>query len=332
MTDARPPHEHEGSTGGLAWDVVARELGLAVSAPPEVVVTRYRPARGNVIEYRFEGGPRIFAKLYADEAEGLSSYRILHSLWADGFGPRSPYRVPEPIAFVAEHRALLVAGAPGECLLEFKGGPRDAWESGLRAAARWLARLHGSPVELGPREEVSQGALHLEQRVADAVARRPELEAEVVGLVETLADRAAVASGPRPHVQTHGRYHAVHVFLGPDCVTVIDLDRAALGDAAKDAGEFLHRLRADVVKARLGIEAADWATETFLQEYGRSGGADLAALPYHWSYCVLRTMLGTLRRGGKEKRIDFYRAEFDAIPRLLRMLGGRGTVTGPRGT
>jgi hypothetical protein len=318
MTDAGPTSEREGSTDGLAWELVARELGLAVSAVPRVAVTRHRPARGNVVEYRFDGGPRIFAKLYADAAEGLSSYRILRSMWAVGFGPQSVYRVPEPLAYLAEHRALLVAEAPGECLLEFKGRPRDAWESGLQAAARWLARLHASPAELGPREEVAQGAFHLVQRVADAVALRPELGAEVVHLAETLADRAAVASGPRSRVQTHGRYHPVHVFLALDCVTVIDLDRAARSDAAKDVGEFLHRLRADVVKARLGVEAADWATQTFLEEYERSGGADLAALPYYWSYCVLRTLLGTVRRGGKEKRLDFYRSEFHAIPRRLR--------------
>lgn len=198
-----------------------------------MLTMRHRPGHGRTVDYRFDGRPAIFVKSYTDAIEGLASYRILRSLWSGQFGPASAYRVPEPIAYLAEHRAHIISGAPGHCLLEFKNLPRDAWESALRAAAVWLARLHASSAGLGPREIVTQEDSRLAGRLEEAVARRPELEAELVRLVETLAERGVAARGSPTDVQVHGRYHAEHVYLAPDCVTVIDLDRAARGEAAR---------------------------------------------------------------------------------------------------
>jgi hypothetical protein len=102
-------------------------------------------------------------------------------------------------------------------------------------------------------------------------------------------------------------------------VTAIDADRATPGDAAKDVGEFLHRLRADTMRAGLNAEAADRASAVFGEEYARAGSADLSGLEFYWSYSVLFTLVARAGRtaaddAGERERIEFYEAEFAAIP------------------
>lgn len=103
-------------------------------------------------------------------------------------------------------------------------------------------------------------------------------------------------------------------------VTVVDLDRAAPGDPAQDVGDFLQRLRANIAQAGLGVEAADRATETFLEEYERSGGAELVGLNYYWSFSVLHRLLGSVRNG-RTRRIEYYRSEFHGIPNASAAYG-----------
>jgi aminoglycoside phosphotransferase (APT) family kinase protein len=122
--------------------------------------------------------------------------------------------------------------------------------------------------------------------------------------------------------QTHGRYHARHVFVAPDAVTVIDLDRVALADPAKDLGEFLHRLRAQSRRARLGDEAANRAAHAFLEGYATHTHAIPHGLVYYWSYSILSTLLRLLelKRSKWERRLEFYQAEFEAVPLRARSL------------
>lgn len=295
--------------------------GGAPDSEPELIVHRHREdCRRAVVEYSFEGGLRIVAKLYLDAAEGRAAYRIHRGFWQQGFGPRSLYRVPEPIAYLAEQGVLVMRAAPGKPLRELGAGGHEAFGEGLSRAARWLAALHASPLRVGPREDVAQGLFRLARRVAKAAACRPDLEDALRDLLEELARRHGAVAQPGAQVQTHGRYHAEHVFLARDRVTVVDLDRAALADLAKDIGEFLHRLRWEAGKAGLSDGAVDERTEIFLSEYTRVSSAPLFGLAYHWSYSILWTLLGIACRGrperkGWEERSGFLRAEFEHVPR-----------------
>ena len=56
--------------------------------------------RRAVAEYGFEGPIRVVAKLYRNSSEGSAAYDVLCGLWRQGFGPGSPHRVPEPIAYL----------------------------------------------------------------------------------------------------------------------------------------------------------------------------------------------------------------------------------------
>ncbi|MGH2995386.1 MAG: hypothetical protein ACRDM9_03625, partial [Gaiellaceae bacterium] len=177
-----------------------------------------------------------------------------------------------------------------------------------------------------PPDDAARRALHLARRVAETAARRPELERLLPRLLDELAARIPAPRPARLDVQTHGRYHPQHVYVASDCVTAIDADRATPGDAAKDVGEFLHRLRADAMTAGLDGETADRASAVFVEEYVRAASADLSGLEFYWSYSVLFTLVARAGRtvaddAGERERIAFYEAEFAAIPDRVARYG-----------
>jgi aminoglycoside phosphotransferase (APT) family kinase protein len=292
--------------------------------PPDVELVHHRHG---ILEYRFEGGRHVFAKPFPDAERASAAYEIQRALWEGGFGPESPYRVPEPIAYLPDERVILLGVAPGERLRELAPGDRSAWEQALRGAARWLAALHSAPHRLGPPDDAARRALHLARRVAQTAARRPELERLLARLLEDLATRSPAPRAVRPEVPTHGRYHPQHVYVTSDCVTVIDADRATPGDPAKDVGEFLHRLRADAMMAGLDGETADHASAVFVEEYVRAASTDLSALEFYWSYSVLFTLVARAGRtttddANEQARLRFYEAELAAIPdRVAQFVG-----------
>jgi aminoglycoside phosphotransferase len=274
-----------------------------------------------VFEYRFAGGLRLIAKRYSQRGQALAAYDVLGVLRAQGFGSELPYRVAEPLGCFADWGVLVTCAVPGQQLRTLAGQPAP-WEEGLRAAARWLARLHTLSVEIGPEEDIPEGLLRVARNAARAGAHHPELEPVLAPLIEELAERAGSVAGSRSHAPTHGRYHAGHVFVAPDSVAVVDLDRVALADPAKDVGEFIHRLRAQTQRARLGADAAERATLAFVDEYALHAHAVPARLAYYWSQSILATLLRVVEVGRAkwEKRLEFYRAEFEGVPRRASAL------------
>jgi hypothetical protein len=279
--------------------------------------------RSTVLEYRFEGGLRVIAKRYGQGGDALASYEVLRALRAQGFGPGSPHRVAEPLGCFADWGVLLMRAVPGDRLATLAGRP-GSWEEGLRAAAGWLARLHALSMDLGPGEDISRGVVRLARRAASAAARHPELEGLLGRLIEELAERARSAAGSRSQAPTHGRYHARHVFVTSGSVAVIDLDRIAVADPAIDVGEFLHRLRALARRARLGEDATERAAIAFLEEYAAHANVVPSNLVYYWSYSILFTLLHVVEQHHAkwEKRLGFYRAEFEDVPQRASILSG----------
>jgi hypothetical protein len=290
----------------------------------ELAIHRRREDGRAVVEYSFEGSVRVFAKLYPDDAAGRAVYRIHDELCKQGFGPDSPYRVPEPVGYLEEHGVLLLRPLGGDNLAATHTLNGEAFPEGVTRAARWLVALHSSPVRVGPCVTVAHDALRLARRAAKAVACRPDLEDIIREALAELARRCPTAE-PRAPVQTHGRFHAAHVHLTPLCVSAVDLDRAALADPAKDVGQFLHALRSMRIKTGVMDYTVEEARAAFLDEYVRHRPAALSELTYYWSYCILWTLLGLTfkdrpaRRGWKE-RVDFFQAEFHDVPRRAAAL------------
>lgn len=330
----------------LGWQVVADAMGLDAETPPTVTPHRVRPGHGRTTEYRFDGGPHVFVKTYADAALGRSTHATLAALWAGDFGPDSPDRVSQPLLWRDDLHALVVAAVPGRCLADCVTGPPGDLEEGVRGAARWLARLHAQPLPATPSvppPDEPRLARH-DALVAGLVAaireREPDLVGELELVLDVLAERAPTTAVPS--VLAHGRYRAEHVFLDAGVVdagvidagvidagvvTVIDLDRAGPRDPAVDVGEFVQRLRAVVVRGPFGPGEDDRLTEVFLTEYRERGGADLPNLAFAWSTSALRNLLAGMVKQRSESRLNYHRAEFHAVAararRLLDLGGAR---------
>jgi hypothetical protein len=308
----------------LVERVAAGAAGVAAADCVGAHVIEHRGGRQRtVLEYRFEGGLRLFAKRYPQCEDATTSYDVLRLLEEQGFGPGSPHRVPEPLGCFAEWGVVVIRAAPGRCMTSLAEHP-ERWEEGLRAAAGWLARLHSLTVDSeATGEDQLQGLFRLAQRATGAAARHPSVADLLVALIEELAARAAGVAESGSRAQTHGRYHAGHVFITPETVTVIDLDRASVADPAKDLGEFLHRVRTHARRAGLGDVAAERTTLAFLDEYAARGVFVPGALAYYWSYSILSTLLRVLEldHAKWEKRLQFYRAQFDSVPQRAHALG-----------
>jgi hypothetical protein len=259
----------------------------------------------------FEGGVRAYAKFYRDDS-GEHCFRVLSTLWADGFGPRGRYRVAEPLAFFPDVNMLLLRAAPGVPLGEaVSDGHLTA---GAIESARWLARLHQSSVRIGtPRYpwDVYHKLLH---RLAKAAAAHPDR----VDVLLDLADRLEGASRrlKLQLVQAHGQFRHIHVFIAADSVSVIDLDRSRPGDPARDVGEFIHRMRAKHYKATGGASRADAATSAFLEEYSRYAPKYLVNLPFYWGFHAVVSLwrfmkASTPQHPDWDRLTAFYLSEFD---------------------
>ena len=301
------PLEREEFARDLVWPLVAdgrKFTGVG-----------FERHRHGIVELRFEGGPRVFAKPLADVAEAHGMYELLRAFREGGFGS-GPHRVVEPIAVLEAYATVLIGAAPGRPLRDLRRELWPVWEDALRKAARWLAALHSSPLRIGVLDDSTRRVLHLARRIATTAAKRPELERQLVDLLARLGELAP--DRPPQLAQTHGRYHDEHVYVDDEGATVIDVDRASTGEPAKDVAEFLHRLRVDPRRSRLDSEAADQASAVFVDEYRRHAELDSRALAFYWSYSVLFTLVARAGRAvGDDAGRDetaLYEAEFAAIP------------------
>lgn len=268
------------------------------------------------IFYEMEDGKRFYAKLYASDgtgaAHGAHSYQVLRALWGDGVGAESRYRVSEPLAFYPEFNMLLIRGAEGKLVAAAE--TEEDLAAGSREAARWIVRMHRSPVRVGETRYPWEVYHKLMHRLAKAAAQNPGMVDDLIEMSDRFEE---IARRVKHHfVQAHGQYRHIHVFVAPEQVTVIDLDRSRPSDPAQDLGEYVHRMRTKRYKASGGRSRAEAATRAFLEEYAAELPRNLANLPYYWGYHNLvslwRYMKSSTPADPKwEEMQAFYRSEFE---------------------
>ncbi len=265
------------------------------------------------LEYRFRPSTRLFAKLYRDES-GAHAYRVLRSLYDDGFGRDYRYEVAEPISFVAANNLLITRAAEGASLDSYLSSDRNAALKGVREAATWLAKLHSSPIRVGKVDDPWYMFSKLSARMSKVALAHPQELKTLTAMLAKLEEleRGLVKGEP---VQTHGQFRPIHVFLTDEKITLVDLDRSRPSDPAKDLAEFIHRLRSEIFHRSYGMNYADRLTEAFLSEYSarRPSGLNLAFYRcFHILVSKCRKMTGmTTSDPSWERKNNFYSSEFD---------------------
>ncbi|MFD0046556.1 phosphotransferase [Pseudarthrobacter scleromae] len=268
------------------------------------------------VKINLDGGPPVFAKLFPFE-DGPAVHAKLQALRNAGLGSGSPFQAVEPLAWYGDERVLLCQGAPGRALSEVFDDDAELTEGCVRAGS-WLARLHKVDLRIGaPRSLLVTGELtSLAKRLVKVVADQPGYADAALGMLERL-DGLTHDTVDGVLAQSHGQYRPIHVFLTEKTVTVIDLDRSAPADPARDVAEFLHRLRQGVYSATGDVSRADQPCSAFLGAYREEAGVErLRNLRFHWARYVLHSLNREVKSGDADWRnggnhvFRHYREEF----------------------
>ena len=302
----RPHLGAQARAGGGTWTTKVIQLDGTGAATVRVELGGRSPVFAKL--FPFDDGPAVFGKLQALRSAGL--------------GAGSRYQAVEPLAWYDREKVLLCRGAPGRAVSELLGGDPEVLTEGVAESGTWLGRLHSSSVRLGrPQSLLVTGELtSLAKRLSKVAADNPGYLDTALGMLERL-DRLTLDTVDGLVAQSHGQYRPIHVFTTPEVVTVIDLDRSAPADPARDVAEFLHRLRLGVHGATGDITAADAPCAAFLAAYREAvGRADLLAnLPFHWARYVFHSLNRKVKTGevGAARPEDdtyrLYREEFDRV-------------------
>lgn len=269
--------------------------------------------------YKFTDGTIVFGKLYSDEL-GPHSARLLEELAQSGFGEGESYQVSQPLVYLPELNYLVTKCAAGVVLEDFIGAENPpSMENYIRESARWLVRLHQLPVRVGQPDNLwnSLKLFRIVNRITKASSRVPGERKAMVQMVHELCE-AGKARVEVPPVQTHGRYHAEHVYVDDDTVTLIDFDRSKPGDPARDLAEFLSVYRLRTLKKTGSTDAAEMPTKVFLEEYlSQRPGSD-ANLAMYWGAYILLSMFALVKKqkhGDEEweRRLRFFKDEFGRV-------------------
>ncbi len=241
------------------------------------------------------GERQVIAKLGPDD-RGAQAFERLDAL--SGL-ELATLRVPEPLAWFAGPRALVLARAEGVALqkLDPAGSPEVFARIG-----RALAELHGATLVLG---EVKRFDDHLRELLrpspAALIAARPQDAPRIESALARLHAEAA-RWGETPIVTLHRDFHLRQLFDDGTHITVLDWDDAAMGDPAFDVGYFTAYLR-----THFGDEASASGIAAFLDGYGADATLSARLATYE--------RFNALRRACRRFRLQDagWELEFDAM-------------------
>ncbi|WP_176237561.1 phosphotransferase family protein [Palleronia marisminoris] len=240
---------------------------------------RYKPGRRLVLRAELPSGQAAVVKAY--EKSGFAS-ALAGARHADRYAGAGLLSVDDDRYAIASR---WVVGTP----LDPARSPADAF----RAAGRELARLHMAAPCLGsvlPAAKIGPpAAAHLLRHVSGAMSA---LAAAVAEELRCFA--------PTPCI-IHGDFSADQVVIQDGQATVIDWDRMAIGDPARDLGTFQARLDLDLIRGTVGTETAGIAAVAFLQGYAELRGSVPDGLSSHRA----AALLALATEGFRDRRPDW---------------------------
>lgn len=272
---------------------------LADPAPRQRLLQRVGAEGARIRLLRHNPGRRAVLRL--DGPDGPLALAKVHS--ASGWkGKEAAARLAEnlggPAVLGADEAARLLASrwVPGRPL--WREGCGLAPLAGVEAAGAALARLHGA----GLRPEARIGLEEEREELAGATAALAMLVPDLGQRAEALAGRIgeALAAHDRARGTIHGDFSADQVILGPAGPVIIDWDRMAEGDTARDLGSFLARLDMQAVDGALAGGAAAAARGALLKGYAQD-----RPVPPGVAAQQARALMLLLPEGFRQRRADW---------------------------
>ncbi len=193
-------------------------------------------------------------------------------------------RVPAPVGFDDELRLAMFYWMPGIPAATIVSTPEVVMDAAVEA----ICTVHDLPAkdrnEFGPDEECA--IVRRWQDVLRHVA--PTVADEAAELVDAISVLAAEVQTRQP-VTVHRDFYEKQLIVSPECITVLDLDTIARGDAGVDLGNFLaHQLLRGLAR---GEREGGFARQarTFLEKYeARRGGVNRRNLAFYTATALFR--------------------------------------------
>jgi hypothetical protein len=209
----------------------------------------------------------LIGKVY--HRDRFDVFQAMEGIRQAGFGPRDEFSIPQPLAYLASLRCLVLEKVDGPSAKEiFKIGDERSRAAAAEQCARWLARFHTRAPKVGP---VSYPHDHLKSKSVLRCSRKMAklggcLAGKAARLLQRLEDEFS-ALGPAEMRPGHGDYGANQLILTEGRTVVVDWDGYDVTDPARDVGRFRAALRR-LALVRLGsIRRLDAAAGVFLETY-----------------------------------------------------------------
>ena len=193
-------------------------------------------------------------------------------------------RVPSPVGFDEELRLALFFWMPGIPAAAIVSTP----EVVVDAAVEAICAVHDLPAK--DRDEFSSGDECSIVRRWQEVLRYvvPAVADEATELVAAISRFADVVPTRQP-VTVHRDFYEKQLIVSSECITVLDLDTIARGDAGVDLGNFLaHQFLRELVRGDRERGFARLA-RTVVEKYeARRGGVDRRNLAFYTASALFR--------------------------------------------
>ncbi|MDQ3584157.1 MAG: aminoglycoside phosphotransferase family protein [Acidobacteriota bacterium] len=232
----------------------------------EMQKLRYKPERRYVAVWR--AGGRNVAVLKAYVGGGYEAARAS----AQAFESRGPLRLARLLGRRTRHGVLAFEWLEGRLLSEIISAP-DFHPSAVTTAGAALVELHAQQ----PRNLV-----RLERKIEAARLRRlarwmgdlwPRLAHKTVNLARRIAEQLLIT--PDVSAPAHGDFYAQQVLVADGMAAILDLDRAACADPARDLGTFIAHVERDSLRGDFSPNRAAQVKEALLEGYRHQAGNSL---------------------------------------------------------
>lgn len=278
---AKPVRYRAGLGCALRWHLDAESNGARTRSGPD-------------LETKGPAGTR-WVKVYRDD-QGAATHEVLLALRAQArrAGPGrtgETFDVPEPVAYLADHRALVQQEVLGRSLAELLLDSQDPAPTMRRVAAA-LARWHREPPATA-RRRTSSDVLDDVARAAALVSWvRPSLAETAEEVVARVADRLVETE----LASTHGDLKPDHVVVRDHGVALVDLDSFSGADPVMDAGSLLARLAGTALRHPAAAGQITAAASAFTDGYfDRVPARWLMRLPPHHAGALMEEAAGCFR-------------------------------------
>ena len=192
------------------------------------------PAPGARVERR-----QVIGKVYAKD-RGAQVYRMLEEFRSHGFA-NGRFLVPQPLAYNARCKLLLLTWAEGELLRSLLVDGSDVGGR-IEEAAGWLLQLHQCGVTGGRRLTFRRHLQTLARQKQHLAEVYPESDDVLENLLRRLEERGMALSGWTPG-PTHRDYSPDHLVFSGGHITALDFDEFCQYDPMFDVAHFMAHLR-----------------------------------------------------------------------------------------